>query len=346
MSTELTNTIVQAKEKFLSIAENNPEIKVEWQRESMFALQQIQKNEMTQDIAHKSPASLRNAIINVASIGLSLNPATAYAYLVPRDNQICLDISYRGLIKIATDTGSIMWAKADVVYEQDQFTYYGPAKPPYHEADPFSKERGDIRGVYCIAKTHDGDYLVEAMSREELDDIKGKSKGAKSPYSPWNTFYTEMCKKAVIKRASKTWPKTDRHEHLDKVIEYVNEEEGINFNEASKEDIELYDRLLHEGNGAALRNLYDDDWEYWARVEATFYKPRQKVKFKEMVKNLMQQAIDTVVAVQVGMMELDDNNDIEAAVEMYSELSEEENKVFWNHIEPATKIRIDNILNV
>ena len=89
----------------------------------MFAFQAVTRNDQLYRTAMANPASVRNAVINVAATGLSLNPALKFAYLVPRDNEVCLDISYMGLIKIATDTGSILWAKAEIVYEKDIFTY-------------------------------------------------------------------------------------------------------------------------------------------------------------------------------------------------------------------------------
>src|SRR5699024_1726795 len=138
-----------------------------------------------------------------------------YAYLVPRDGAIVLDISYKGLIKIATDTGSIMWARADLVYEHDEFTYHGPANMPEHKADVFRKDRGALVGAYCIAKTCDGDVLTEVMPVEEIEKIRGKSMAyVKKKSGPWVTWFTQMVKKAVIKRASKTWPYTDRSQLL------------------------------------------------------------------------------------------------------------------------------------
>jgi len=350
MSNQLTASIEQAKDKFIAIADNNPDIKVEWQRESMFAMQQIYKNDFSAKAAANNPASFRNAVINIASVGLSLNPATAYAYLVPRDGAICLDISYRGLIKIATDTGSIMWAKADIVYEADTFLYNGPAKPPQHTADPFNKERGEVVGCYCIAKTCDGDYLVEVMSEEEIQDIKDKSKSANSSYSPWNTFPNEMRKKAVIKRASKTWPKTERHERLDNVIEYVNNEEGINFSELKEEDIRYFDDLVHQKNGAAISNLFSDDSEYWTRIQSTFHEKGKTVKYKEMIKSLTYEALEYVQNVANEMIQYiepieDVDPDVMAAMESFEEMNEEELKMFWKHIDPDQKITIENFLN-
>lgn len=349
MSNQALATIGEAKDKFQAIIAESPEINVKWQTESMFAMQAIQKNDYNIAAAQKSPASLRNAIINIASIGLSLNPATAYAYLVPRDGAICLDISYKGLIKIATDTGSILWAKADIVYSSDTFEYNGVATAPIHKADVFSKDRGEVVGVYCIAKTCDGDYLVETMTEAELIDIKNKSKSAGSSYSPWNTFPNEMRKKAVIKRASKTWPKTERHGQLDKVIEYVNQDEGINFDEPKEEDIKIFNDYVHQGNGAALNNLFTDDHEYWMKVQSTFHQKGKIVKYKDMIKRLMFEALEYVVEVGNQMndylMPVEDSEpDKMAAMECYEELNEQEVKMFWKNIDPEQKRTIENAL--
>jgi recombination protein RecT len=235
---ETPSTLIEsAKAKFTQIiaAENTG---VHYEKESMFAFQALTKNDYVYKIAMNNKPAVINAVINIASVGLTLNPATSYAYLVPRDGAICLDISYQGLIKIATDSGSIMWAKADLVFEKDTFIYNGVSTAPTHQADPFDKERGEFKGVYCIAKTCDGDFLVETMSAEEIEKIKGESstiKGVKESalrYSPWTRYFGEMTKKTCIKRASKTWPKTSRSERVQKAIEIVNEHEGSDWSDA------------------------------------------------------------------------------------------------------------------
>lgn len=231
--------------------------KMVYESESMFAMQAIQKNDYIYKVANSAPASVRDAVINIASIGLTLNPATSYAYLVPRNGKICLDISYQGLIKIATDTGSIRWAKAEVVHENDTFLYKGVSTVPVHEFNPF-KDRGEFSGVYCVAKTSDGDYLVETMTAEEIYEIRNKSEAYKAFVSkkasqcPWVDFFGEMVKKTCIKRASKTWPKSQRGDRLQTAIGILNENgEGIDFTDnsvvetKSKEQVEKeqYDAL-------------------------------------------------------------------------------------------------------
>jgi recombination protein RecT len=217
------SAIAKAKEKFTQVCDNL----VNYDKESIFAMQALMKTDYAMQVANKNPQSVRLAMINVASTGLTLNPAHAYAYLVPRDGAIVLDISYKGLIKIATDAGAIMWARADLVYEQDSFTYHGPAKLPDHVADPFKKDRGELIGAYCIAKTRDGDVLVEVMARDEIEKIRGKSDlYAKRKSGPWVEWFAQMVKKAVIKRASKTWPYTGRSGRLFDAIELANASEG------------------------------------------------------------------------------------------------------------------------
>ena len=44
--------------------------------------------------------------------------------------------------------------------------------------------------------------------------------------SPWSRYFGEMAQKACIKRASKTWPKTDKHERIQRAVEIINQSEG------------------------------------------------------------------------------------------------------------------------
>lgn len=199
-----------------------------FQREAEFALQVLRANDYLQGIAMDKPQSLTDAVINLASIGLSLNPAKKQAYLVPRKRQICLDVSYLGLVELALASGSVRWCKAELVYQQDTFVLNGVDAPPTHTFNPFSKERGNLVGVYCVAKTADGDYLTDTMPIDDVFRIRDRSEAwkgfkAKGTPCPWVTDEGEMVKKTMVKRASKLWPKTDR---LDKAIHYLNSEAG------------------------------------------------------------------------------------------------------------------------
>ena len=203
-------------------------------REAEFAIQIITASSYCMSIAKKNPQSVRDAVTNIAAMGVSLNPARKQGYLVPRKGGIQLVISYMGLLDIAIQSGSILWGQAEIVYASDKFVLTGFDKPPIHERDPFAKERGEMVGVYVVVKTRDGDYLTTPMTADDVWAIRERSDAWQkyvednSKKCPWVTDEGEMVKKTVIKRAYKTWPKTER---LDAAVHHLNTEaeEGITF---------------------------------------------------------------------------------------------------------------------
>lgn len=222
-NTPTPEQVIEAKQQaFIEIAEKDQ--LVHWQEESQFALQAWYKNEMLQKC---SPVSIQNAIINVAACGLTLNPANGLAFLVPEydkatKQQACqLRISFKGLMKVAVDSGAIDWVRAEIVRERDTFDYLGPCEKPVHKMNPFS-DRGEVIGVYCIAKTGKGDYLADVMSKAEIDKIKSKAK----TQLVWNDWYEEMAKKAIIKRASKQWPAVNNAQRFTETVKRIDEVEG------------------------------------------------------------------------------------------------------------------------
>ena len=225
MSTELVvnnvNDIVMYQEQtFNSVCVDD---KITFAKESQFAMQLMQKNDFLNKIAWQNQSSLQNAIINVASIGISLNPAKKHAYLVPRDRMVCLDISYIGLMHLAMSTGSILWGQCKLVKANDKYTNNGLDKAPTHLCETFG-DRGDVIGGYCTVKTPQGDYLTEEMSIKDIHEIRARSQGFKSgKNSPWKTDHDEMARKTIVKRASKYWPQVDR---LDDAIHMLNTDGG------------------------------------------------------------------------------------------------------------------------
>lgn len=203
---------------------------ITWEKEKQFAIQAFQKSEYLEKVARSNPSSAQNAIINVAAIGITLNPASKLAYLVPRDGQVCLDLSYMGLLHLATQSGSIRWGQCVVVHANDNFKLVGIDKAPVHEYNCFAtpEERGEPVGAYCVVKTMDGDFLTDTMGKADILSIRDRSSAWKAWVSkqkkcPWVTDELEMWRKTVVKRAYKYWPKVER---LDRAIDYLNNTSG------------------------------------------------------------------------------------------------------------------------
>ncbi|EGT4276639.1 recombinase RecT [Cronobacter sakazakii] len=208
---------------------------INFKRELEFAMQIFANNDYLAKVAMNNPTSTRSAIMNVAAIGITLNPAQKLAYPVPRKGAICLDISYMGLMHIAQQSGAIKWCQSAIVRKNDQFRREGLDKPPVHIYSEFDtkEQRGEVVGAYVVVKTEDGDYLTHTMRIEDIYSIRDRSEAWKAYKSkgtacPWVTDEEQMMLKTVVKQAAKYWPRRGR---LDAAIDYVNTEgeEGINF---------------------------------------------------------------------------------------------------------------------
>jgi recombination protein RecT len=211
--------------------------KIKFAAESQFACQLMRANSYLAGIATKNPQSMIDAVNNIAAISVSLNPALKHAYLVPRDGKVCLDISYMGLLHIATDSGSIMWGQAKLVYAKDleppyRYVNMGINKEPDHQFAAFG-DRGPIVGAYCTVKTAGGDFLTEEMSIDQIKSVANRSAAFKKNSGPWKTDYEEMVRKTVVKRAYKYWPRCER---IGQAIDYLNKSgEGIDFDNERRE---------------------------------------------------------------------------------------------------------------
>ncbi len=214
--------ITAARPKFSRLASKTG---LDYNAEALYAYQACTKNKSLAKVANGNLVSLQMAIVNVAAVGLTLNPALGLAFLVPRDGRVCLDISYRGLITIAADSRAIRWAKAELVHANDKFEYCGPAQMPTHLFNPFSKDRGEFIGGYCVAGIGSGDeVLVEVMPAEDILRARNQSKAWQAEKGPWIDWFDEMAKKTLIKRAAKTWPRLSTR--FGQAIKILNEDNG------------------------------------------------------------------------------------------------------------------------
>lgn len=232
--TNLPQVIGTCKPKFMELAQRHNVPAFTFEREAEFAMQLLKSNDYLARIACGNQDSLKDAIINVAAIGLSLSPVHKFAYLVPRKNKVCLDISYTGMIELATQKGVILWCKAEIVYDNDEFEYRGLNEMPLHKFNPFG-ERGKIVGGFVVAKMANGDLLVDYMPIADIYAIRNRSEGWKAhqkdgKQTPWSTDPGEMIKKTLIRRAQKSWPKSVAREFLDLAVAKSDEADGIDLN--------------------------------------------------------------------------------------------------------------------
>ena len=224
--TDFSKEIEQVSSDFMAIANDKNAFK----KEAFFAIQALTKNDYLANIARANPDSLRFAILNIANIGLTLNPVNGLAYLVPRDGQVMLEPSYKGLVSFALETGFVDQIFAEVVRENDEFLYLGKDKAPSHKFNPF-QERGEIIGFYSLVKFSNGMILCEVMNMAEINSIRMRNPAEKKGvHSPWKSDFEAMGKKTVIRRSLSLVPKTFS-DKFKKIIDIEAEANPVDYSE-------------------------------------------------------------------------------------------------------------------
>lgn len=202
--------------------------KLSFSKEMEFAIQIFQGNDY---LTKMTPDSIRNSLVNIALSGLSLNPALKFCYLVPRKGKCCVDVSYVGMIKLLTDTGSVKSIRADISYEKDTFDIeLGNEGFVKHKPYLGAGGRGKPIAGYSIATLNDGSTHIEFMTWDEIMAIKARSESVKSgKASPWDSDTIEMARKTVLKKHFKYLPKSERALMAANAIAIDHETNGIDF---------------------------------------------------------------------------------------------------------------------
>lgn len=203
---------------------------LDFSAEARFAMAAIEKNDELQAC---TPKSIAESLLTVASLGLSLNPSLAHVYLIPWKKQCSAMVGYRGLIHMAIEDGSVTSLDSDVVYENDTFVWQkGSTFHCEHSRVLDGKKRGAPVGAYCTWRTPDGLMHGEFMDESEIEKVRASSKMRSG--AVWTKWTDEMRRKAVIKRASKSWKKTPRFAHR---MQIINDQEGLDLERARREKI-------------------------------------------------------------------------------------------------------------
>lgn len=206
---------------------------LDFAKEKEFMIQAFQANPYLMSMEENS---IRNILINCALTGLTLSPVMKQAYPVPRKGKLCLDVSYMGMIKIVTDTGSVKSIKSSVVYSNEPFDIeLGSDGYVKHKPNLTSTAKGTKLGAYSIAVLNDGSHHIHWMYAQDIEAIKARSESVKAKkQSPWDSDPDEMWKKTVIKQHYKYLPKSERAQMASHAINFENETNGIDFEKEQK----------------------------------------------------------------------------------------------------------------
>ncbi len=123
-----------------------------------------------------------------------------------------------GMLKKLRNSGQLSTITAQAVHQNDSFKY-NPAmdEVPNHSIDWFG-DRGDMIGVYAVARMMDGGVVCEIMNMEQIAKVRRVSRS--SDKGPWKDWPEEMAKKSVLRRIVKYLPSSA---DVDQILDHDNE---------------------------------------------------------------------------------------------------------------------------
>ena len=171
----------------------------------------------TPDLLDCTPLSILRSVMQASELGLEAGGLLGEGYLIPFKNKVvrrgepdrwelqCQFMpGYRGLVKLARQSGKVASVEARVVYSNDVFEYEFGLSPKLVHKPTTDVDRGIVTHFYSIVRLKDGEALFDVMSKAEVDAVRAKSKTGQ--YGPWADHYNEMGKKTVLKRVLKLAP--------------------------------------------------------------------------------------------------------------------------------------------
>ena len=162
--------------------------------------------------------SLMKATMQSAQTGLL--PDGYEAHLVPFNSKNGVEIQfipdYKGLVKLARNSGDISTIVAETVCENDKFSWKNGEIS--HEIDWFNP-RGEVKLYYVLVKMKDGSVQSKVMNKADVEKIRARSKSKDN--GPWATDYDSMALKSCFKQISKWLPRSN--ERLANAVQIDNE---------------------------------------------------------------------------------------------------------------------------
>jgi phage RecT family recombinase len=169
----------------------------------------------TPKILDATPRSIFNACMRAASDGLL--PDGREGAIVPfkdwkaskEARRDIIDVQWMpmvsGILKKIRNSGQVAVITAKVVYAGDQYRYWIDDSGEHLIYEPSeAADRNIVRTVFAMARTKDGEVIVEPLLPVDIERIRKVSRAKDD--GPWVDWWDEMAKKSAIRRLSKRLP--------------------------------------------------------------------------------------------------------------------------------------------
>lgn len=209
----------------------------------------------TPELLKCTQASVFRCLLDLSALGLE--PDGRRAHLIPFKTECTLIVDYKGLIELMMRSPEVSNVYPDVVCENDDFEF-DRGKVVRHVIN-FKQPRGKVYAAYARVEFRDGRELATALSLEELERIRGRSKAKDN--GPWKTDTNEMYKKTAVRRLSKIVPwDPEKQARLDEADD-DRIEEVVRTREHAVVDLGMFQASLdaNRGHGAEVPHVSESE---------------------------------------------------------------------------------------
>jgi recombination protein RecT len=161
------------------------------------------------DLLKCTRPSLFRSIMACAQLGLLPDAVLGESYIVPykpkgAEQPIAqFQLGYKGMLKLARQSGQISTVETGVIAEKDTFEWEMGLEPKFRIV-PAMGDRGDPIAVYAILRYKDGGFEYEVMTVDQVEAVREGSPSRNSP--AWQNNWGEMARKTVLRRLLKKAP--------------------------------------------------------------------------------------------------------------------------------------------
>lgn len=151
--------------------------------------------------------SLLGTLVSCVETDLEPGDQNGYCYIIPRAkgdrNVATFTIGYRGLVKLARNSGLMGEPYAHVIYENDEYDVQLGDSPRVYHKPKLSGDRGKMIAAYCVAPLKDGTKIIHIMTREDIARIH---RLAPQNSQAWKIAPDRMWIAKCMRQAAKQWP--------------------------------------------------------------------------------------------------------------------------------------------
>jgi len=171
---------------------------------------------VTPKLQQCTSSSVLKAFMESARFGLEPNSPLAEAHLIPYGDKVEFQIAYRGMMKLAWNTGVIKSLDFDKVCENDQFVYTKGREINFEHTPNLMSDRGKPYAYYAVAELKNGGFALHIMSKKDIvNHGQHYSRSFSQKSSPWQTDFDAMAFKTVIKQlCDKKLPKATTEQSM------------------------------------------------------------------------------------------------------------------------------------